>query len=78
MQFEGKVGSKGELFIPKKLREALGLKPGVKVRYKLVGKKLIVEPIPSIEDILTEDPKIVIDLKEFLAFRRKLSKVLED
>lgn len=75
---EGKVGSKGELFIPKKIREKLGLKPGKKVKYKIEEERLIVEPIESIEDILKKEPKITIDIEEFHKFRKELSKRLEE
>ena len=78
MKVEGKVGSKGELFIPKKIREKLGLKPGKKVRYKIEEKRLIVEPVESIEEILKKEPKITIDLEEFHEFRKELSKRLEE
>ena len=53
---ESRVGSKGELFPPKKLREKLGLKPHTKVIYKIEDGRLIVEPVPSIEELLKEPP----------------------
>ena len=77
MKIEGKVGSKGELFVPKKIREKLGLKPGKKVIFIIKDDKLIVEPIKSIEELLEKKPKIVIDLKEFHEFRKSLSRRLE-
>ena len=48
------MGSKGELFPPKEIREKLGLKPHMRVLYRIKDGKLIVEPIPSIEDVLKE------------------------
>jgi len=74
---EGRVGSKGELFPPKKLREKLGLKPGMKVIYRVENGKLIVEPIPNLEDILKEPKPIKIRSKDFYEFRRELSRGLE-
>ncbi len=78
MQVEGKVGSKGELFVPKKIREKLGLKPGKKVIFSVKKDKLIVEPIKSIEELLEKKPKIIIDSKEFHEFRESLSRRLEE
>jgi len=69
--------SKGELFPPKKIREKLGLKPHTKVIYRVEGGRLIVEPIPSIEDVLKESPFIEITLKDFHRFRRELSRKVE-
>jgi len=77
MLFEGRVGSKGELFPPKKVREILGLKPGVKVVYRVENGRLIVEPIPSLEDVLKEPKPVKISVKEFYRFRREFSKRLE-
>lgn len=71
------MGSKEELYPPKKIRLALGLKPGMKVRYTLEGRKLIVEPIPSIHDLLKMEPTVEISLKEFHDHRRELSARLE-
>mgnify|MGYP003884868031 CR=1 FL=1 len=45
---EGRVGSKGELFPPKEIREKLGLRPHTKVVYRVEGGKLVVEPIPCL------------------------------
>ena len=42
---EGHVGSKGELYPPKKILEELGLKPGSRVLLKAESGRLIVEPI---------------------------------
>jgi len=74
---ESRVGSKGELFPPKKIREKLGLKPHTKVIYRVEEGRLIVEPIPSIEDVLKESPFIEITLKDFHRFRRELSRKVE-
>lgn len=77
MLTESRVGSKGELFPPKKIREKLGLKPHTKVIYRVEEGRLIVEPIPSIEDVLKESPFIEITLKDFHRFRRELSRKVE-
>ena len=77
MIIESRIGSKGELFIPKKIRDMFGLKPRMKVIYRVEKDRIIIEPIPSIEDILKEKPEIEITLDEFHKFRRKLSREAE-
>ena len=77
LEVEGKVGSKGELFPPKAIREKLGLKPHMKVIYRVEEGKLIVEPIPTIEDVLEKTPEVEVSLEEFHRFRKKLSKEAE-
>ncbi|MBS7645594.1 MAG: AbrB/MazE/SpoVT family DNA-binding domain-containing protein [Candidatus Bathyarchaeia archaeon] len=74
---ESRVGSKGELFPPKEIREKLGLTPHKKVIYKVEGGRLIVEAIPTLEEVLGEDPSIEISLEEFHSFRRELSRSAE-
>ena len=75
---ESVVGSKEELYPPKSLRRALNLKPGTKVRYWIEGAKLIVEPIPTVDDLAERKPTVTIALKELRGDRRKLSGELED
>lgn len=40
-----KMSSKGQLMIPKSIRNALSLKPGSEVDLKLVGNKVILRPV---------------------------------
>jgi bifunctional DNA-binding transcriptional regulator/antitoxin component of YhaV-PrlF toxin-antitoxin module len=74
---KSRVGSKGELFPPKEIREKLGLRAHVKVIYKIEEGRLIVEPIPNLEDVLKEPPSVEITLEEFHGFRRELSRKAE-
>jgi len=70
---ESRVGSKGELFPPKGIRARLGLKPRLKVIYRIEGGRLLVEPVPKLEDVLSESTSVEITLEEFHDFRKKLS-----
>ena len=74
---ESRIGSKGELFPPKEIREKLGLKPHMKIIYKIEEGRLVVEPIPSLEEVLKEKPSIKITLEEFYSFRKELSRKAE-
>ena len=74
---ESRVGSKGELFPPKKIREKLGIKAHTKVIYKVEDGRLVVEPVPSLEEVLTEHPIIEITIEEFHKFRKELSQKAE-
>lgn len=44
---EAKISSKGQLVIPKYLRDALGMKPGRSVLIGIVENKLIILPKPD-------------------------------
>ena len=74
---ESRVGSKGELFPPKAIREKLGLLPRVRVIYTVEEGRLLVEPVPSLEEVLKAPPSIEITLEEFHDFRRELSRKAE-
>jgi len=71
------VGSKGELFPPKYIREKLALKPCTKVLYKIESGRLIVEPIPTIKEVLQENTPVEITLEEFHKQRKELSEKTE-
>lgn len=74
---ESRVGSKGELFPPKKIREKLGLRTQTKVIYRIEEGRLVVEPVPSLEKVLKEPPSVEVSLNELHEFRKTLSKKAE-
>ena len=51
---QSRVGSKGELFPSKEIREKLKLYAHKRVIYKIEAGRLIVETIPSLEEVLKE------------------------
>jgi bifunctional DNA-binding transcriptional regulator/antitoxin component of YhaV-PrlF toxin-antitoxin module len=77
MSVMGKVGSKGELFPPKRFRRALGIEPGTTVSYSLDRGRLVVLPLPTLEELLDREPKVVITAEEFSQDRKELSRRLE-
>ena len=70
---QGWVGSKGELFLPKEIRDTLKLNACSKVIYKIESGRLIVESVSRLEGILLEEPEIEISLEEFKKQRKELS-----
>lgn len=77
-QYESKVGTKGELFPPSKLRKKLGLKPGMKVVFYILNDRLIVEPVPDLFELLASKTNLEeLDHKDFQSQRGKLSVRLE-
>lgn len=73
----GKVGSKGELFPPKKLREKIGLTKGQRVLYRTVQGKLVVEKIATFDELLEQPPKITVSIEKLKKDRLGLSKEAE-
>ncbi len=74
---ESRVGSKGELFPPKEMREKLGLRAHTKVLYKIEDGRLVVEPVPSLEEVINEAPSVETTLEEFHKHRKALSRKAE-
>lgn len=74
---KSRVGSKGELFPPKEIRQKLGLRAHVKVIYKIESGRLVVEPVPSLEEVLKEPSSVEITLEEFHKLRKELSREAE-
>jgi len=74
---KSRVGSKGELFPPKEIREKLGLRPHVKVIYRVEEGRLVVEPILSVEEVMRESPTVKIALEELHKFRKEISQRAE-
>lgn len=73
----GVVGSKGELFPPKDLREKIGLKVGQKVVYRDVNGRLVVEVLPEAEKILHRPAKVTISFEDLRKDRQQLSRDAE-
>ena len=50
----------------------------MKVIFRIENGKLIVEPVPSVRDLLGEKPPVEISLREFHEARKKLSRRFEE
>jgi AbrB family looped-hinge helix DNA binding protein len=70
---KSRVGSKGELFPPKEIREKLRLHANTKVIYRIEEGRLVVEPVPSLEEALEESAPVEVTLEEFHKHRKELS-----
>jgi AbrB family looped-hinge helix DNA binding protein len=74
---KSRVGSKGELFPPKSIREKLGLQAHTQIIYKIEDDRLVVEPIPSLQEVFKEPSAVEITLEEFHKHRKEVSKKAE-
>lgn len=69
----GKVGKKGEIYIPKKLRDQVNLSPGDEVLVEIKNKELIIKKKESIVDVLAEEPAVKVTVDEMMEIREKIS-----
>jgi len=74
---ESRVGSKGELFPPKEIREKLGLTPNAKILYRVSEGRLIIEPVARLEDLMSNQPMQIISQNELREERESISKHVE-
>jgi len=64
-EFVLKVGKKGEIYTSSSLRRALAIKPGSRLVARVVGEgKLLVEVVPTIEDLLKRAKKVRLSAEE--------------
>ncbi len=62
----GKVGSKGELYPPKKIREKVGLQPEMEIEFIISPNgDLLIRKVEKLEDILNLEPIARVTQKEF-------------
>ena len=71
------MGSKGELFPPKEIREKLGLKACSKVVFTVESGRLVVEPVPTIKEAMEMGTPVEITLEDFHKQRREISRQAE-
>jgi len=69
-----KVGKKGEIFTNAELRKRAKIKEGGMVRASFIGNKLVIEPIPSIEEILSRPPVMRTTTKEIEKVSEEIQK----
>jgi bifunctional DNA-binding transcriptional regulator/antitoxin component of YhaV-PrlF toxin-antitoxin module len=67
-----KIGSKGEIFPPKIIREKLGFEPNQPILLYIHQDQLIIRKIHSIEEILNVPPKTKISYHVWKQFKEDL------
>lgn len=61
----GKIGNKGEMYLPVDIRKKMGLNPGTKVKFIILPNgKLYIEKIPSLEELLDKNPILKVSIEE--------------
>jgi bifunctional DNA-binding transcriptional regulator/antitoxin component of YhaV-PrlF toxin-antitoxin module len=78
MDYIFKIGSKGELFPPKEIRDRLGLKPDQIVVASVIGNKMIVRKIVSPLETLKEPPRGKISVQALQQLRRTLNSAIDE
>ncbi len=71
----GKVGKKGEIYIPKKLREQVNLYPGDDVLVEVKDKNLVIRKRENIIDVLKDEAISKVSVEELRRVREKISEL---
>ncbi|MFV2015871.1 MAG: AbrB/MazE/SpoVT family DNA-binding domain-containing protein [Candidatus Heimdallarchaeota archaeon] len=76
----GKIGNKGEMYLPVSIRNEMGLQPGTRVKFIVLhNNKLYIERIPTIEDLLNQKPLMKVSVEEIEKLSEKMqSKMIEE
>lgn len=72
-----KIGSKGEIFPPKEIREELGLEKNQPIIITVHNKQLIIRKLYSLEELMAQPPKVTISRQAWKEFRKQLAKDAE-
>lgn len=72
-----KVGSKGEIFPPKDVRDALGLNPNQPIIVYQYKNTLIIRKLTSLDEILEQKPKISISYHVWKQLDSEINEDLE-
>ena len=72
-----KIGSKGEIFPPKGLREKLGFEPDQPIILYVHNDQLIIRRVHSLEELLKSPPKVKISYHAWKQFKEELSEEYE-
>ena len=54
-----RIGPKGQVVIPKQMRDRLGLRPGGTVRFRIRASEAVIEILPSWEDPIRDGPAVI-------------------
>lgn len=77
MELERTVGEKGQVVIPKDVRERLGLRPGSEVVFDIKGEVVVMKPKKTPREIVEEFCSI--PTKKFKRLTpKKLEKILDE
>ncbi len=76
----GKIGNKGEMYLPVSIRNEMGLQPGTRVKFiVLPNGKLYIEKIPTIQDLLNKKPLLNVSGDELEKLSEEMqSKMIEE
>ena len=72
-----KIGSKGEIFPPKSLREKLGFEPDQPILLHVHKDQLIIRKVHSLEELLQTPTKVKISYHAWKQFKEELSEEYE-
>lgn len=73
-EYVGKVGKKGELYMPGELRAKIGLNPGDNFLVTVEREGLIIKKRKKVSDLLMEEPVAKVRGKEMREVRKELEK----
>lgn len=78
MNIKRTVGEKGQIVVPKDIREHLGIKPGSEVVFEVKEKEIVIKPAKSPKEIVEEFCSIVPKKLRKNINTKKIKRLLEE
>ncbi|MCG3109367.1 hypothetical protein L3N51_01657 [Metallosphaera sp. J1] len=76
-KYKVRVGKKGELYLPKALRQKTRIKADSEVEVRIEGDKIIINVIPSLEDLLAKKKTVKLSPQEFEEISEEIQREIE-
>jgi len=77
MEMKREVGEKGQIVLPKDIRDYVGIKPGSKVVFEVRGKEIIIKPEKSGKEFVEDFVNVPKKLRKSLNIK-KIKKILDE
>ncbi len=77
MKMKREVGEKGQIVIPKDIREYAGIKPGSSVIFEIKGKEVIIKPEKTGKEFVEDFCNVPKNLRKDLDIK-KIKKILDE
>ncbi len=77
MEMKREVGEKGQVVLPKDIRDYIGIKPGSKVVFEVRGKEIVIKPEKSGKEFVEDFCNVPKKLRKSLDIK-KIKKILDE
>jgi len=78
MEVKKVIGERGEIVIPRSIRDYLGMKPGSKISLIVREKELVIRPVHSPKEFVEDFTRVPKKLKKKVDIKKLIEKQMEE